>query len=149
MNLEDIYNQLEKLENDLEYYTNRLEEIKSLIRPQGTSFDKVLVDGRKHTDKILKYVEMEDRLQLEATIKYIKDKINHLNALKEKEIERLAKYGEYVKVVVLLKEKEFIKEYNGKKRHLTWNEIADKVYCSRRTAINWYKLGIEERKRTL
>lgn len=149
MNLEDIYNQLEKLENDLEYYTNRLEEIKSLVMPQGTSFDKVLVDGRKHTDKILKYVEMEDRLQLEATIKYIKDKINHLNTLKEQEIERLAKYGEYVKVVVLLKEKEFIKEYNGKKRHLTWNEIADKVYCSRRTAINWYKLGIEERKRTL
>lgn len=149
MNLEDIYNQLEKLENDLEYYTNRLEEIKSLVMPQGTSFDKVLVDGRKHTDKILKYVEMEDRLQLEATIKYIKDKINHLKTLKEKEIERLTKYGEYVKVVVLLKEKEFIKEYNGKKRHLTWNEIADKVYCSRRTAINWYKLGIEERKRTL
>lgn len=149
MNLEDIYNQLEKLENDLEYYINRLEEIKSLVMPQGTSFDKVLVDGRKHTDKILKYVEMEDKLQLEATIKYIKDKINHLNTLKEKEIERLAKYGEYVKVVVLLKEKEFIKEYNGKKRHLTWNEIADKVYCSRRTAINWYKLGIEERKRTL
>ena len=148
MNLEDIYNQLEKLENDLEYYTNRLEEIKSLVMPQGTSFDKVLADGRKHTDKILKYVEMEDKLQLEATIKYIKDKINHLNTLKEKEIERLAKYGEYVKVVVLLKEKEFIKEYNGKKRHLTWNEIADKVYCSRRTAINWYKLGIEERKRT-
>lgn len=149
MNLEDIYNQLEKLENDLEYYINRLEEIKSLVMPQGTSFDKILVDGGKHTDKVLKYVETEDRLQLETTIKYIKDKINHLNNLKEKEIERLAKYGEYVKVVVLLKEKEFIKEYNGKKRHLTWNEIADKVYCSRRTAINWYKLGIEERKRTL
>ena len=31
------------------------------------------------------------------------DKINHLNTLKEKEIERLAKYGEYVKVVVLLR----------------------------------------------
>ena len=149
MNLEDIYNQLEKLENDLEYYINRLEEIKSLIMPQGTQFDKVLVDGGKHIDKILKYAETEDKLQLEATIKYIKTKMVDLENLKEKEIERLTKYGEYVKVVVLLKEKEFIREYNGKKRHLTWNEIADRVYCSRRTAINWYKLGIEERKRTL
>lgn len=148
MNLEDIYNQLEELENNLEYYQNRLEEIKSLVMPKSTQFDKILVDGGKHTDNLLKYVEIEDKLQLESTISYIKNRLKDLNRLKNKEIDRLAKYGEYVKVVVLLKEREFIKEYNGKKRHLTWNEIADKVYCSRRTAINWYKLGIEERKRT-
>ena len=149
MNLEDIYNQLEELENNLEYYQNRLEEIKSLVMPKSTQFDKILVDGGKHADNLLKYVEIEDKLQLESTISYIKNRLKDLNRLKNKEIDRLAKYGEYVKVVVLLKEKEFIKEYNGKKRRLTWNEIADKVYCSRRTAINWYKLGIEERKRTL
>lgn len=149
MNLEDIYNQLEELENNLEYYQNRLEEIKSLVMPKSTQFDKILVDGGKHADNLLKYVEIEDKLQLESTISYIKNRLKDLDRLKNKEIDRLAKYGECVKVVVLLKEKEFIKEYNGKKRHLTWNEIADKVYCSRRTAINWYKLGIEERKRTL
>ena len=149
MNLEEIYNNIEKLENNLEYYQNRLEEIKTLVMPKATQFDKIMVDGSKHTDNLLKYVEIENSQQLESTILYIKSKLKDLETLKEKEIERLAKYGEYVKVVVLLKEKEFIKEYNGKKRHLTWNEIADKVYCSRRTAINWYKLGIEERKRTL
>jgi len=149
MNLEIIYNQLEELENNLEYYQNRLEKIQTLVLPKATQFDKVLVDGGKHADNILKYIEEEDKLKLESTIKYIKGKINDLNLLKNKEIERLAKYGESVKAVVMLKEKEYIREYGGKKRHLTWQEIADKVYCSPRSARYWYKLGIEERKRVL
>lgn len=147
MNLEEIYNQLEKLQNDLEFYKNRLEQIKSLVTPQATKYDKVMVDGGKHVDNILKYVEIENEQQLEATIKYIEGKIDDLTLLKEKEIQRLTKYGETIKAVVCLKEKEF-KNYRGTKRHLTWQEIADKVYCSPRSARYWYKLGIEERKRT-
>lgn len=147
MTLEDIYNQLEELHNNLEFYQNRLEQIKTLVMPKATQFDKVLVDGGKHVDNILKYVEVEDSQKLETTIEYIKGRIKDLNTLKDKEIDRLAKYGEVVKAVVCLKEREFIREYNGKKRHLTWQEIADKVYCSPRSARNWYKLGTEERKR--
>ena len=146
MTLEEIYNQLEKLENDLYFYCNRLEQVKSLVTPQATKYDKIMVDGGKHVDNILKYVEVENEQQLETTILYIRNKIKDLNTLKEKEIERLTKYGETIKAVVCLKEKEF-KIENDEKRHLTWQEIADKVYCSRRTAINWYKLGVEERKR--
>lgn len=149
MNLEVIFNQLEELENNLEFYQNRLDKLKSLVTPQATSFDKILVDGGKHTDNILKYVELEDAQQLENTISYIKGKIEDLNILKNKEIERLSKYGEDIKVVVLLKEKEYITERNGKVRHLTWQEIADRMYCSKRTAINWYNLGIKDRKRVL
>ena len=149
MNLEEIYNQLEELENNLEYYQNRLEEIKSLVRPQATQFDKIMVDGGKHTDNLLKYVEIENKQQLESTIEYIKKKIKDLNILKEKELKRLAKHGDTIKAVVLLKEKEFITEYNGKKRHLTWDEIARKVWCSPRSARYWYKLGIEERKKSV
>lgn len=147
MTLEEIYNQLEELENNLEFYENRLEQVKSLVMPKATQFDKVMVDGGKKVDNILKYVEIEDSQQLENTIKYIKGRIENLNTLKEKEIARLAKYGECIRAVVCLKEKEFIREYNGKKRHLTWQEIADRVYCSPRSARYWYKLGIEERKR--
>lgn len=149
MSLEEIYNQLEELENNLEFYENRLEQIKSIVIPQATKFDKIMVDGGKHTDNILKYVEIENSQQLENTISYINGRIKNLIELKDKEIERLAKYGECVRAVVCLKEKEFIKEWNGKKRHLTWQEIADRVYCSPRSARYWYKLGIEERKRTM
>ena len=152
MTLEEIYKYLEYYENNLEYYENRLEEIKSLVSPQATKYDKILVDGGQHIDNILKYVEIENSQQLEVTILYIKGKIRDLNILKDKEIDRLAKYGETVKVVVLLKEKEFKIVYrNGRKtkRHLTWQEIADKVYCSEKSARTWYKLGTEERKRTL
>jgi len=149
MNLEEIYNKIEELENNLEYYQNRLEEIKSLVTPQSVKFDKILVDGGKNTDNMLKYVEIENTQQLETTILYIKGKLRDLNILKNKEIDRLAKYGETVKAVVFLREKEFIRESNGKKRHLTWQEIADRVYCSERSARNWYKLGTEERKRVL
>ena len=147
MTLEEIYNQLEELQNNLEFYENRLEQLKSLVTPQATKYDKIMVDGGKHVDNILKYVEKENEQQIEATILYIKGRIRDLNILKDKEIERLSKYGEVIKAVVCLKEREFKTNWNGKKEHLTWQEIADRVYCSRRAAINWYKLGIEERKR--
>lgn len=147
MTLEEIYNQLEELQNNLEFYENRLEQLKTLVLPKATQFDKVLVDGGKRSDNFLKYVEIENEQQLEVTILYIKNKINDLETLKEKEIQRLSKYGETIKAVVCLKEREFKTDWNGKKRHLTWQEIANKVYCSPRSARYWYKLGIEERKK--
>jgi hypothetical protein len=147
MTLEEIYNQLEELQNNLEFYQNRLEQLRTLVLPKATQFDKVMVDGGKRTDNLLKYVEIESEQQLEVTILYITNKINDLNELKEKEIQRLSKYGETIKAVVCLKEREFKTDWNGKKRHLTWQEIADKVYCSPRSARYWYKLGIEERKK--
>ena len=151
MTLEDASKERERLENDLRYYENRLDTLKGLILPQATQFDKVLVDGGKHTDNILKYVELENEQQLEITILYIKGKINDIDTWIDKEIKRLAKYGETIKAVVFLREKEFKIVYrNGKpkKIHLTWDEIASKIPCSEKTARNWYKLGIEERKRT-
>ena len=149
MNLEDVYNQLEELQNNLEFYENRLETLKSLVTPQSTQFDKILVDGGKHVDNLLKYVEIENCQQLETTILYIKGKIKDLERLKDKEIDRLAKFGEKGKAVVLLKEKEFIRDQYGRKRHLTWVEIGQKLYCDERTARRWYKLATNERKRVL
>lgn len=149
MTLEEIYKELEYYENNLEYYENRLEEIKSLIYPKSTKYDDVIVDGGKHIDNLLKYVEIENDKQLEVTILYIKGKIRNLNKLKDREIERLTKYGEFAKVIVLLREKEFKVDWKGKKRHLTWEEIANKAYCSEKTARTYYKLATEERKRTL
>ena len=149
MTLETIYKNLEELENNLEYYENRLESLKSLVLPQATQFDKIMVDGGKHVDNLFKYVELENKQQLEATILYIKSKINDLNTLKDKEIDRLAKFGETTKAVVFLRERDFITDKNGKKRHLYWEEIAEKVYCSEKSARNWYNLAIEERKKSI
>lgn len=149
MTLETIYKELEKLENDLEYYENRLESLRSLVLPKATQFDKIMVDGGKHVDTLLTYVDLENKQQLETTILYIKGKINDLNTLKDKEIDRLAKFGETTKAVVFLRERDFIVDSSGKKRHLYWEEIADKVYCSEKSARNWYKLAVEERKKVL
>lgn len=149
MTLETIYKELEKLENDLEFYENRLLALKSLVTPQATKFDKIVVDGGKISNNLLKYVELENQQQLEATIDYIKNKMQDLNTLKDKEIERLAKFGEAIKAVVFLREKEFIVDCYGKKRHLYWDEIADRVYCSPRSARYWYKLAIEERNKSI
>ena len=148
MTLEDASKERERLENDLRFYENRLETIKSLVEPQATQFDKVLVDGGKHIDNMLKYVEVENEQQLEVTILYIQSKINDIDTWINKEIKRLAKYGETVKAVVFLREKEFKTDSLGKKRHLTWEEIARKVYCSERSARTWYKLGTEQRKKS-
>lgn len=148
MTLEDASREREKLENDLKFYENRLETIKSLVEPKATQFDKILVDGGKHTDNMLKYVEIENKEQLEVTILYIKSKIQDIDTWIDKEVKRLAKYGETVKAVVFLREKEFKTDWHGKKRHLTWEEIARKVYCSERSARSWYKLGTEKRKKS-
>lgn len=148
LTLEDASRELEKLENDLIYYQGRLAELKSLVLPQATKYDKILVDGGKHIDTLSKYVEIENQQQLEVTIIYIMSKIRDLELWKQREIERLTKYGETVKAVIFLREKEFKTDPNGAKRRLTWQEIADKVYCSEKSARNWYKLGIEERKNT-
>ncbi len=149
MTLEDASKERDRLENDLVYYENRLEEIKSLVTPQATKYDKIMVDGGKHTDNILKYVDIENEQQLEVTILYIKSKIRDIDTWIEQEIKRLTKYGETVKAVVFLREKEFILDSSRKKRHLTWQEIADKVYCNEKTARLWYKLGTEQRKKSI
>lgn len=148
LTLEDASRELEKLDNDLLYYEGRLAELRSLVLPQATKYDKILVDGGKHIDTLSKYVEIENQQQLEVTILYIRSKIKDLELWKQREIERLTKYGETVKAVIFLREKEFKTDSNGAKRRLTWQEIADKVYCSEKSARNWYKLGIEERKNT-
>ena len=147
MTLEDASKERERLENDLVFYENRLAELKSLVTPQATKYDKIMVDGGKHTDNILKYVEIENQQQLEVTILYIKSKLKDIDFWIENEIKRLAKYGETVKAVVFLREKEFKIDDKGNKRHLYWKEIAQKVYCSERSARYWYKLAIEERKK--
>ena len=147
MTLEDASKERERLENDLIFYQSRLEKLKCLVLPQATKYDKIMVDGGKHTDSILKYVELEDEQQLETTIKYIQSKLADIDRWIDQEIKRLSKYGETVKAVVYLREKEFKISFNGKKRHLTWDEIARKVYCSERSARTWYKLGTEQRKK--
>jgi len=148
MTLEDASKEKERLENDLIFYESRLERLKSLVTPQATKYDKVLVDGGKHVDNILKYVEVEDEQQLENTIAYIKTKIKDINRWINQEIKRLSKYGDTVKAVVYLREKEFKTDWKGRRRHLTWEEIAEKVYCSERSARTWYKLGTEKRKKS-
>ena len=147
MTLGDASKERERLENDLIYYQNRLEKLKNLVTPQAVKFDKIIVDGGKHTDNILKYVEIENEQQLEVTILYIKSKIRDIDTWIDKEIERLAKYGETVKAVVFLRENELVLDSQRRKRHLTWEEIARKVYCNEKTARLWYKLGTEQRKK--
>lgn len=149
MTLEDASKERERLENDLIYYQNRLEKLKTLVTPQAVKFDKIIVDGGKHTDNILKYVEIENEQQLEVTILYIKSKMKDIDDWIEKEVERLAKYGETIKAVVYLRENEFKIDDKGNKRHLYWKEIADKIYCSERSARYWYKLAVEERKKNI
>ena len=140
---------LEDASKEKENYQNRLEKLKTLVTPQAVKFDKIIVDGGKHTDSILKYVELENEQQLEVTILYIKSKMKDIDEWIEKEVERLAKYGETIKAVVYLRENEFKIDDKGNKRHLYWKEIADKVYCSERSARYWYKLAVEERKKNI
>lgn len=146
MTIDKANKELNKLYNDLNYYNNRLISLLSLVLPKSTDMINERVDGGNRIDKFLKYVELEDKDKLEATIVYIQKQITDLEMWKRREIDRLNQYEEWVQEAVFLRENEFvIDKWSGKKRHLKWEEIAKKMHCSKRSAINYYNEGIKKR----
>ena len=147
LTLDSVNKLLESLENEENYILDRISNILGLVLPQGKTVDSLRVDGGKKIDKILKYTNIKEELLLDERLKYVQDKIKDLKVWKEKEIKRLNKYDDLIKLVVYFKEEVFIKDKrNGKLRHLTWDEIATNCYCSEKTARNKYHLAIESRK---
>ena len=127
MDLKQANKELEKLENDYEYYLQEKEQILSLVSVSASQPKEIIVKGGKRVDRYVKYVELEEEKQINATLDYIhKRKQNLLNWIDE-ELKILGKYGETEKLIVQLKENTYVYDSNLKReRPLTWKEIAKK-----------------------
>ena len=100
MNLKEANKQLEKLENDYDYYLKEKEEILSLVMPVATDIRKEKVDGGKRSDRLLEYAEKMDIKKIDETLNYIfKKKQNLINWI-ENELKIMFKYGEVEAIII-------------------------------------------------
>lgn len=140
MTLKEANETLESLENEENYWLNQKELLLSIVLPKATDTTVEQVDGGKREDRHLKYVEIEEEKQINATLDYIfKRKQNLLNWLNN-ELKILLKYGEVEAVIIQLKENKRIKDNKtGKYREMTWEEIAEEVHWSKSFCRNVYR----------
>lgn len=122
MTLKEANKELERLENDYEYYLNEKEQLLLLVLPKATDIRLEKVDGGNRSDRLLEYAEREDEKKINETLDYIHAKIENLSNWIDNELKILGKYDEIEQLIVYYKEME--------KRKYTWVEISQRVHYS-------------------
>lgn len=138
MTLKEANMQLEKLENDYEYYLNEKEKLLTTVLPKATDIRGERVDGGKRTDRLLEYMEQIDAKQIDATIDYIHNRKQNLINWIENELKIMLKYGELESVIIQFKEIGRLNK-EGKYEKITWEEIAKEVHWSKSFCRNVYR----------
>lgn len=138
MTLKEANMQLEKLENDYEYYLNEKEKLLTIVLPKATDIRGERVDGGKRTDRLLEYMEQIDTKQIDATIDYIHNRKQNLINWIGNELKIMLKYGELESVIIQLKEMGKLNK-DGKYEKITWEEIAKEVHWSKSFCRNVYR----------
>ena len=138
MTLKEANMQLEKLENDYEYYLNEKEKLLTTVLPKTTDIRGERVDGGKRTDRLLEYMEQIDTKQIDATLDYIHNRKQNLINWIENELKIMLKYGELESVIIQLKEMGRLNK-EGKYEKITWEEIAKEVHWSKSFCRNVYR----------
>lgn len=140
MTLKEANKELEKLENEYEYWLLEKENLLKLVRPQGTEVKTERVNGGTREDRLLKYVELEDEKKINDTLDYIFKRQQNLLKWLTNELKIMLKYGEEEAVIIQIKENKRIKDKNtGKYRGLTWDEISKEVHWSKSFCRNVYR----------
>ena len=135
MTIKEANNQINRIDNEIEYYLKKKELEMSKMMPQATKYDKTLVDGGKREDKYAKYVIKNELLDNELD-KLFKEKLLLENFI-EKELLRLGKYDEVVQLIVYYKEQCLEK--------LTWQQISLKVHYSTAQCRSLYRKWKKQR----
>ena len=140
MDIKQANREIEKLENDYEYYLQEKEQILSLVSVSATQPKDVVVKGGTRIDKFVKYVELEEEKQINATLEYIHQRKQNLLNWIDEELKIMLKYGEVESAIIQLKENKLIKDKNtGKYRNMTWEEISKEVHWSKSFCRNVYR----------
>lgn len=140
MNLKEANKELEKLENEYNYWLREKEQLLVLLGPRSTDIREERVDGGKRVDRLYKYIELEDEKKINATLDYIAKRKENLLKWINTELEILQKYGEVESAIIQLKENGIVRDKNTNKyREMTWEEIANQVHWSRSFCRNVYR----------
>lgn len=122
MTLKDANKELEKLENEYNYWLKQKENLLNLVMPKATDIRGEVVDGGKREDRLLKYVELEDEKQINATLDYIWKRKNNLMNWIDEELRILGDYEPIERKIIMLRDDERKK----------WKDIAKNIgYCER------------------
>lgn len=131
MTLREANEQLERLDNEYNYWLNEKERLLLLVMPKSTDIRPETVDGGKRVDRLAKYVESMEERQINETLDYIQAKKENLINWIDNELKILKKYNEIEQLIVHYKEILVKDKYTGKQREMTWEEIAKEIHYSR------------------
>lgn len=131
MTLKEANKEIEKLDNEYEYWLSQKELAKKIVYPKAIDIRAEKVDGGNREDRLLKYIELLDDKKIDETLDYIFQRKQNLLNWIERELKIMIKYGELEAVIVQLKENKRVLDSNGKYRDLTWEEISSMVHWSK------------------
>ena len=126
MTLKEANCEVERLNNDLNKLLKDKELLEVMVDPKSTDYEKVVVDGGKHSNILEIYIlkqELPRWQDLDSKIQRIQNEINNWMNWIDTELKILEKYDKLEQLIVYYKEID-IKEY-------TWHQIAAKVHYSK------------------
>lgn len=136
MELREAKRDIEKLENDIEYYLNEKERLFCRTQPQAVKLDSERVNGHSERSNVaLQYLISVDEKELDDKLLRAQDRKINIERWVENELRILGKYGEVERLIVYYKE-EFL---NKEGKCLTWREISSKVHYSESQCKKIYK----------
>lgn len=143
MTLKEANKELEKLENEYNYWLKQKENLLNLVMPRATDIRGEVVDGGKREDRLLKYVELEDEKQINATLDYIWKRKNNLMNWIDEELKIMGKYNELEKRIYELRNDEEYIRVHRKKR--PWFKVASTLGYTERHILRIYAKMMKKR----
>jgi hypothetical protein len=148
MTINEINNEIEKLENDIDYYLSEKERIFDKTQPKAGNMSGERVQGdTTREDKFLNYVVECDDPEYKALDEKLIDKqsrVYHLVNYMNKELKRMDKYNDIEKLIIYYKE-EYKPDKSKKEKMPTWEQIARKVNYSKTQCRRIYKSYKQQR----
>ena len=139
MDLKRANEELEKLENEYEYWLSQKEILLTIVDPKSPSMDSERVSGGTRSDKFLKYVETDDEKKINTTLDYIQRRKENILKWLKTELKIMNKYGEVEALIIQYKENGKYNEKEDRFIELTWEDIAKEVHYSKTFCRNVYR----------
>lgn len=141
MTLNEVKEQLERLDNELEYKLKEKEILFQKTQPQAVDTTKENVEGGTRSDKYLNYVETLEEKNINVEIDKLYQRRRNLENWLNNELKILGKYNEIEQLVRYYKEEvQIVDKYTRRSRGLTWKEIGEEIHYSPVWCRKVYKL---------
>lgn len=139
MDLKTANLELEKLENEYEYWLKEKEALLTIVMPKSPDPTKESVQGGTRVDKFAKYAELDDEKKINDTLDYIHKRKQNLLKWLTNELKILNKYGEVESLIIQYKENGIYNPKEDRFVEMTWEQIAKQVHYSKTFCRNVYR----------